>query len=387
MNKKLFVILFIVFLDLAGFGIIIPTLPFIAQRFHASATQIGLLSAAYSLFQFFGTPILGRLSDKYGRRPLLMLSLFGSSIGYITIAFASSLPIVFLSRIIDGFTGGNISIAQAYIADITHKKERTKAMGMIGAAFGFGFIFGPLIGGFLSHYGFAIPYIFAAILALLNAILVYIILPETERKSVQKKVHGFFNLSVLKEAMTPRIIVSLTSLFFLVTFAFSLMQGILPLYTFEKFQWGAQANGYFFAYIGLVSIITQGFILRKLVDKASERRLIQISLFILSIGFGLFAFSVTQVIFYIGGLFMAFSFGMLNSSIGAEISKFSLPEEQGTVLGIVQGFNALARTFGPAVGGYLFGHFSITTPFHLATYILIASGIYSVYIYKDLTSH
>lgn len=163
---------FVVFIGLLGFGIVIPTLPFIALKYQASPFVIGLSMASYSLFQFLASPILGRLSDKYGRKPILALSLFGSALGYFLIAIANNIWVIFASRIIDGITGGNISVAQAYIADITKGNEMTKAMGLIGMAFGLGFIFGPAIGGFLGHYFLALPYLFAGFLALLNCIFI-----------------------------------------------------------------------------------------------------------------------------------------------------------------------------------------------------------------------
>lgn len=382
MKKELWLIFLIVFIDLLGFGIVIPTLPFIAQHFGASAFQIGILAGSYSLFQFIGSPILGRLSDKYGRKPILSFSLLGTSLGYFIIAAAGSLPLIFLSRILDGVTGGNISVANAYIADVTTGKERTKAMGMLGSAFGLGFIFGPLIGAVLSVYGFAVPYLFAGVLAFLNAILIMIILPESEKKATQRRVGNLFSLKVAREILHPQIVLDLTILFFLITFSFSLMQGIFPLYTNRLFSWDARHNGYFFAYIGIISVISQGLILRKLVDIIPERTIVRIALFLLTIGFTIFAFGRSPLPFFLGGFFLASSFGMLNTSVQAEISHFSNPEEQGIVLGFVQGLSALARSLGPIIGGFLFGRFFIQAPFLLAAMMLFLSGLFSLTIYK-----
>ena len=382
MKKELWLIFLIAFIDLLGFGIVIPTLPFIAEHFGASALQIGILAGSYSLFQFIGSPILGRLSDKYGRKPLLSLSLFGTSAGYFLIAVAGSLPLVFLSRVIDGLTGGNISVAQAYIADVTEGKERTKAMGLLGSAFGMGFIFGPLIGAVLTPYGFALPYIFAGILAFLNGLLIMIILPESERKTTQQRVGSLFSVKVLKEILRPQIVLDLTILFFLITFSFSLMQGIFPLYTNRLFRWDARHNGYFFAFIGVVSVLSQGVVLRRLVHKISERTIVRIALFSLTIGFTIFTFGKTQLLFFLGGLFLASSFGILNASIQAEISHFSNPEEQGIVMGVVQGWSALARAIGPVVGGLLFGSLFLQAPFLLSAILLFVSALISLTIYK-----
>src|ERR671928_577563 len=179
-RSPLLVIFITVFIDLVGFGIVIPVLPFYVEgtKFNASPRMVGLLFASYSIMQLLFTPVLGRLSDRYGRRPILFLSLLGTSVGFFILGFATTLWMLFLGRIIDGITGGNISTAQAYIADVTTPENRARGMGMIGAAFGLGFIFGPAIGGILSRWGIEVPFIFAAAMCFANAMLLYFTLPE-----------------------------------------------------------------------------------------------------------------------------------------------------------------------------------------------------------------
>src|SRR5678815_2331257 len=180
-RSPLIVIFTTVFIDLVGFGIVIPVLPFYAEgtAFNATPFTVGLLFASYSIMQLIFSPILGRLSDKHGRRPVLFLSIIGTGIGFLIIGFASTLWMLFAGRLLDGLTGGNISTAQAYIADITAKEDRAKGMGLVGAAFGLGFIFGPAIGGILSRWGINVPFLFAAGLCFANAVLLYFTLPET----------------------------------------------------------------------------------------------------------------------------------------------------------------------------------------------------------------
>src|SRR5919205_909073 len=180
-RSPLLVIFITVFIDLIGFGIVIPVLPFYVEgtKFNASPRVVGLLFASYSVMQLLFTPILGRMSDRYGRRPILFLSLLGTSLGFMILGFARTLWMLFAGRIIDGATGGNISTAQAYIADVTSEENRAKGMGLIGAAFGLGFVFGPAIGGILSQWGIQIPFLFAGGLAFANAVLLYFTLPET----------------------------------------------------------------------------------------------------------------------------------------------------------------------------------------------------------------
>src|SRR5947199_1485647 len=180
-RSPLLVIFITVFIDLVGFGIVIPVLPFYVEgtKFNASPRMVGLLFASYSIMQLVFTPILGRMSDRYGRRPILFFSLLGTSLGFFILGFATTLWMLFAGRIIDGITGGNISTAQAYIADVTTEENRAKGMGLIGAAFGLGFVFGPAIGGILSRWGNNVPFLFAGSLAFANAILLYFTLPET----------------------------------------------------------------------------------------------------------------------------------------------------------------------------------------------------------------
>src|ERR671932_1224245 len=181
MKRSPLVVIFVtVFIDLIGFGIVIPVLPYYVEgtKFNATPRAVGLLFASYSIMQLVFTPILGRLSDRYGRRPVLFLSLLGTSLGFFILGFATQLWMLFAGRVIDGVTGGNISTAQAYIADVTTEENRAKGMGLIGAAFGLGFIFGPAIGGVLSRWGINVPFLFAAGMCFMNATLLYFVLPE-----------------------------------------------------------------------------------------------------------------------------------------------------------------------------------------------------------------
>jgi len=195
-NKNLLTIFLIVLIDLLGFGIILPLLPYIAEKYQANPFQIGLLTASYSFFQLIASPILGRLSDRYGRKKILMISQFGSVVGYLLLGLAGSLLLLFISRIVDGITGGNISIAQAYIADVTDKKNRAKGMGMIGAAFGLGFIFGPALGGLLAKISYSTPAYFAAGIAMLTVVTTYFFLKESvDVKVVAKSPRAQLNLT------------------------------------------------------------------------------------------------------------------------------------------------------------------------------------------------
>src|SRR6266436_2079459 len=258
-RSPLVVIFTTVFIDLVGFGIVIPVLPFYAEgtRFNATPRSVGLLFASYSIMQLIFTPILGRLSDRHGRRPVLLCSIIGTGIGFLILGFATTLWMLFLGRIIDGITGGNISTAQAYIADITTKENRAKGMGMVGAAFGLGFVFGPAIGGILSRWGINVPFLFAAGLCFANATLLYFTLPETVTPDHPARVsaasgRGFKQL--VDSLKQPRLGFVLT-IYFLSIVAFSIMTASFSLFLMFRLGYDAFDNCWVFAFVCIVSAI------------------------------------------------------------------------------------------------------------------------------------
>jgi multidrug resistance protein len=267
MNRSpLFVIFVTVFIDLVGFGIVIPILPYYVESFGGTPRQQGMLLTSYSVMQLIFSPILGRMSDRYGRRPVLFLSLVGSGVGFLIMGFAGSLWMLFAGRILAGITGGNISTAQAYIADVTTPENRAKGMGMFGAAFGLGFIFGPAIGGIMSRWGIHVPVVFAGALALANAVLLYFTLPETitadhpARTTVRGWGHFF-------QQLRRRPLALVIVVYFLFVVSFSIMTTTFIYYTILRYDYDAQHNGYLFAYIGVLAAIVQGLLIGRLVKR------------------------------------------------------------------------------------------------------------------------
>ena len=359
-TTPLAIIFVTVFIDLIGFGMVIPILPYYAntEPFNATPFQIGILVAVYSLMQFFFSPILGRLSDKYGRRPILFISILGSAIGYFVIGFAETLFLVFLGRIIGGITGGNISTAQAYIADITTKENRAKGMGLFGAAFGIGFILGPAIAGVLSKYGVHVPFYFAAALSLANAIALYFILPESLKIKVGDKLPLRKNRFVeMIESLGEKEFGIFNLVYFLLVTAFSIMTYAFVLYTAYRFGYDPEHNGYLFAYIGVIAIVTQGFLFGRLVKKFGESALIAVGCLFMVVSL----FAVPLVGPQSGGV-AALLFGMAVLSIGNSLaspaltslaSKGADESDQGRTMGILQSGASLARVVGPLIGGIL----------------------------------
>ncbi len=352
-NSPLALIFGIVFIDLVGFGIVIPILPLYAQRFGASPLVIGMLLSSYSLMQAIFAPILGKLSDRVGRRPVLLISLIGTSAGFLLMGLANSLPLLFLARIIDGITGGNISTAQAYIADVTPPEKRSHGMGLIGAAFGLGFIFGPAIGGLLGHFSMAAPFLFAAALAAVNALLVYLMLPESLLPEHRGQVrHRESVFQVFKECKGWTLQAVLAT-YFLSTTAFSLLTATYPLFAARRFSYTAIQIGGIFAGQGLVGAIIQGGLLGWLIKIFNDKNLTVAGA--ITLAFGLFMLplcystgpllAATAVIAVGHSLMTAPLNGLASKSVG---SRF-----QGRVLGAMQSSASFARIVGPVLGGWL----------------------------------
>lgn len=359
-RSPLLVIFITVFIDLVGFGIVIPVLPFYVEgtKFNATPRAVGLLFASYSIMQLIFTPVLGRLSDRYGRRPVLLISLVGTGLGFLVLGLATTLWMLFAGRILDGITGGNISTAQAYIADVTTPQERAKGMGLVGAAFGLGFIFGPAIGGILSRWGIGVPFFFAAALAFSNALLLYFTLPETVTPDHPARVSaagGGWAQVVSSLRQTKLAFVLL--IFFLFIAAFSMMTASFALYTMYRFGFDAQHNGYLFGFIGVIGVLIQGALIGPLVRRYGEMPLVITgallftgSLFVIPFvgphAGGLLGLLVVIGIFAVGN-------SLSTPALTSLASKSAGAGEQGGVLGVTQSAASLARAVGPSVAALL----------------------------------
>jgi MFS transporter, DHA1 family, tetracycline resistance protein len=360
-RSPLIVIFTTVFIDLVGFGIVIPVLPFYAEgtAFNATPRTVGLLFASYSIMQLIFSPILGGLSDKYGRRPVLLLSIIGTGIGFLVLGLATTVWMLFIGRILDGITGGNISTAQAYIADVTTEENRAKGMGLIGAAFGLGFIFGPAIGGILSHWGIHVPFFFAAALCFANAILLFFTLPETvtaDHPAKHSAARGRSLGHIIASLKQPKLAFILV-IYFLFIVAFSIMTTSFSLYTMFRFGYDAQHTGYLFAYVGLIAVIIQGGLIGRLVKRFGEVPLVIFG----ALCFAISLFAVPFVgpaagglgALLIGGGVFSMGNSLATPALTSLASKSAGPAQQGVVLGVTQSTASLARAVGPTLAALL----------------------------------
>ncbi len=379
MNQKsaLATVFLAVLIDLMGFGMILPLLPFYANAFHASPLAIGLLYSIYSLAQLIFSPIWGGLSDRVGRRPVMLLSTFGAAFAYLIFGLAHSLWLLFVSRLIAGIMGGNISTAQAYVADVTTPDERARGMGLIGAAFGIGFVMGPAMASVLIHPVFlkflriplqnkySIPGFFAAFLSLCSFLLVFFKLPETVQRAKEDSQRilktGIFTKnfwrSIFEEktAGIKHLLPMLIGCIFLFSFAQSSLYSSFPLFCESTLGLSEEKIGILYAYLGLIAVLVQGGLIRILVKKFGEVRLFFIGTIFMVGGFALVPMAHSESILVIFLGLLALGGSLTGPTLNSLISKEADPSKVGAALGTSQGIAALGRVIGPTWGGLLYG--------------------------------
>jgi len=382
--SPLVVIFVTVFIDLIGFGIIIPLLPFYAETFGANALAIGLLSTSFSLMQFLFAPVWGRLSDRYGRRPIILIGLFGSGVSYVAFGMAGSLAMLFAARILSGIAGANIPTAQAFIADSTPPEHRAKGMGLIGAAFGLGFIFGPAIGGFLSRWGYEVPAFFAAALSFANFAAACVLLPESLPRERRGTIRRQGRLAVFRDALARPGLGLVLTVFFLVMTAFASFEAMFALFAAARFGFGATTIGYLFAAVGLVLAVVQGVLVGKVVPRAGERRLVPAAILLMSVALAVQALAPTVPWLVAGMMLLAFGMGFHSPSMLSIVSRLASRTDQGSTLGLSQSLAALARIVGPMWGGLMFDRFGPATPLQASAVLMLGAGLLSVGVFRAM---
>lgn len=401
MQKKkqmgpLVVIFLTIFIDLIGFGMIIPLNPYLGAKFGATSTQVGMLMSIYSLMQFLFSPLWGRLSDRIGRRPVLLVSLLGGAVSYVLFAFATQLWMLFVSRALAGIFAANISTAMAYIADVTSKEERSKGMGLIGAAFGLGFIFGPVFGGVLgeigNHLGSEPPFgisfsaMGAAAICLINFLVATRTLKESLKPEFRNMAQRGSRFKLMQKYVKRPVLPLLMLIFFLSGLSMAHMESTLFLFVKDEWGWALRAASMAFAYIGVVMVFTQGYLIRKLMPKFGERKVLVVGLTLACVGLCTTGLTVGIYSLALSQTFLALGVGMVNPSTLGSISLLVPVDEQGEAMGVNQSFAALARILGPALGGFYYGHLGHRSPFLIAGSLMAVAVVIAISIFQKLPS-
>ncbi|MEZ4617960.1 MAG: MFS transporter [Caldilineaceae bacterium] len=361
-NRRSMTILFLtMFIVMVGFGVIMPILPFYAESMGATATDLGLLFAAYSIVQFFFSPIWGQMSDRVGRKPMILLGLVGFALSFVLFGLANSLTMLFVARILGGvLSAATLPTVMAYIADTTDTKSRGGGMGVLGAAMGMGITFGPVIGGYLSEISAALPFYFSAALALAVACFAAFFLPESRPKAAQLAARQstvrrgpLGNLADVWTALLGPIGFILI-LAFLASFASANLEGTFALFSEEHLGFGASQMGLLFGIMGVIMALTQAFLVGPFINNWGEERMIKIGLISSAVGYIclLFTYDMLSVAVVMG--VMGIGNAALRPAVNSLASKRSAADQQGAVMGIVNSYNSLGRIFGPIMGGFIF---------------------------------
>jgi DHA1 family tetracycline resistance protein-like MFS transporter len=404
-NKRLFSVILVVFIDLLGFSLVLPLLPYYAEKYGASQLVIGLLVASYAAMQLIGAPILGRLSDRFGRRPVLLASVGGTFLGFLLLGFADPignalartfdpqaanlfvLAILFVSRMVDGLTGGNLSVAQAYISDVTDAKDRSKGLGMIGAAFGLGFIIGPATGGLLSQWGYAVPAFLASALSFSNLMLIYFWLPESltpEKRAQMPEKRPTVTVDALLKALQRPFSGSLLITRFFFGLAFAIFQTMFAAYALQKFQLTARDTGFVLTYVGVLSVFVQGFLIGRITKLIREDILITVSVVVMALSLLGWALTSNVIWLLIVLTPTAIAGGLLNTLLSSTLTKAVQPQEIGGILGLSASIESSTRIIAPILGGYLLGSWGSWAPGAFGAIVL---AVLSFYVWRTIYDH
>ncbi len=369
--RALPIIFLTIFVNLVGFGIIIPLLPFYAQTFGASPLVIGLLFASFSLSQLVASPILGDLSDRWGRRPVLIFSLLGTVVSFVMLALATSLSMLFAARIVDGLSGGNITTARAYIADITTEENRAKAFGLLGAAFGLGFIVGPGLGAALSHISYTAPIWAAAVITVVATAVAFFWLPETVHRAHAGSRSPWRALAGLWQRPHLRVLFTIDFAYWT---AFAVYQTTFALFGARRFGFDAAHTGYLLSAFGVLGVVVQGAMVGPIVAALGERRTLAMGLLFAAVGWGGSAVTHSVPVFVTMLVPGAMGIGLCNATLSSLVSKSAGVHEQGRVQGAAGGLESLGRTIGPVWGNGSLQRFGEGTAYGSAAVVLVAAA-------------
>jgi DHA1 family tetracycline resistance protein-like MFS transporter len=368
-TRPLLIIFLTILVNLVGFGIIIPLLPFYAEQFGASELVIGLLFAVFSLCQLIASPVLGTLSDRYGRRPVLIFSLAGTVLSFVLLATAQTLTMLFVARIVDGLSGGNISTARAYVADVTEPKDRARAYGLIGVAFGLGFILGPALSGLLAaKVSYTAPIWAAAGITFVAMVMAWLWLPETVHRTSAGSTRLFGTIAELMQRPGLRRLLVIDYVYWM---AFAVFQTTFALFAARRFGFGAPETGYFFTAFGLLGALVQGFLIRPTVDRFGDKPTFVAGLACAAVGLVAASFSQSVLVFAVALVPLALGIGFGHPTLSSLISRAARGDEQGRVHGASSAIESLGRTIGPVWGNASLQRFGEAMPYLSASGLLL----------------
>jgi MFS transporter, DHA1 family, tetracycline resistance protein len=382
MKKSLALLFSVAFLDLLSFSLILPLLPYFAEHFGATPFIVGALTAAYAVGQVIGAPVIGRLSDRYGRKPLLVLSVAGSATSFLILGFARSLPILFVARFVGGLFGGNITVVQAYIADVSEAADRAKRFGLIGAAFGLGFIFGPPAGGLLSVSGYSVPAFVAAGLEILTLVLIAIVLPESltsQRKAeLRASPRSRFSLKLLWEVVSDPRIGKFLHLRVFTALAFLIFQTNYALFVQQRLGYDAKSTGLSLAFVGVLVAAFQGGLIGPLVKRFDEHRLFTAGALLSGLGLAAWAFTPSTAWLLFSLVPMSLGQGLVTTLNRSLVTKAVDRDEIGGTLGLMSSLESGINILAPLIGGVLIGSIGTWAPGLLSALLMLWSAYFIV---------
>ncbi|MGK9367727.1 MFS transporter [Melioribacter sp. Ez-97] len=381
-RTALVIVFFTIFIDLMGFGILIPLLPtFASKQLAVSDFGIGIIVAIFSLMQFLFNPVLGKLSDRIGRKPLITTTLLMTATSYIIFSFADSFLILLISRMLAGIGGSNIAVAQAYIADVTSKEDRAKGMALIGVAFGLGFVFGPLIGAFLSKFGYDVAGFGSAAFSFMAFLFAFFFLPESNlNKSKDSRISlKLIDVKYISKVLKIPRVGLLIILFFIIIFSIANLYGTFALLGYKHFNFTDQQNGFLYGIMGAVGVLVQGFFVKTAGGKINERKLVLWGTVLMMLGLGAIPYGYNFIGVSIVVVILSIGTGILQPTILSLVSKFSPDNEQGAILGINQSLASLARVLGPLWGGFSFDYLGYYAPFLTGAFFTFVTLVLTYY--------
>ncbi|OGG12691.1 hypothetical protein A3D77_04210 [Candidatus Gottesmanbacteria bacterium RIFCSPHIGHO2_02_FULL_39_11] len=370
-NKNVLIIALIAVVNMLGYGIIIPILYAYSKKFGLSDFQNGLLFASFSICQFISTPIIGRLSDKYGRRPMLLLSIIGTAASFFTMAIAPSAIFLFIARALDGLTAGNIPVAFAVISDSTKPEERPKAFGIIGASFSFGFIFGPAISALTLGFGENIPFIIAGVIALIAALVTFFYLPETNRHMGEVKHGKLFDFTRLwKTLFDPNVgFTFIISLVFFMAFSCAILYRFQP-FTLKILNITPSQNSLLFTMFGIIGLISQTFLVQRFTKSLGMKKSFSLSLLFTSLSFVIMFFSRSLFVFVAASILLGIVNSVVQTLIPTLLSQEADAKSQGTIMGLNTSYQSIGMIIGPILGGVI-ATITIPLPFLVGSVLVL----------------